>query len=178
MKLIDILTEIGDGSARALPWDKSNIDAIVDELLSYSRFGRHFIDVRGKASYQIYIGYMYHKTDDYSPTKPVYYMFTLGFTGNDSESTVLNLGEMYSIMATIMQMMDYLYTSMLNNNMRVSEFKVCPTKVPGETLTAPVDTQRGRLYMAYVEKYLRKMGVKFDISDYSGKCYDVKLHYS
>ena len=178
VKLIDILKEIGDASAKPLIWtSKGDITALAQQFASVIDNQKNYRNWAGtinfgyeaqsdSATYNISIEAMGRKRMSLmlpgmqKPKKvgPQYDMEVwISFTVNDSDEDT-NLNEQYRVMATLIACVQD-FISKVSNIFSIKEINILPKSDTGPD--AEFDSKRGRLYLAYVKRNINKLPGKW-----------------
>ena len=174
MKLIDLLKEIGDASAKPLDWSsKGNI------LLHAKRFAlkidnqKNFRKWLGPANFEYTAksnNAIYNITIEAMGRKimnlmlpgrpkpkiegPKYNMEVwVSFAVNGSDEST-NLNEQYRVMSTVIECIQD-FISKVSDIFSIKEINILPKSDTGPD--AEFDSHRGRLYLAYVKKNINKL---------------------
>ena len=178
MKLIDILKEIGDASAKPLIWtSKGNISALAQQFASVIDNQKNYMNWVGPSvfgyeaqsdstTYNISIEAMGRKrmslmlpgTKKPKKVGPKYDMEVwISFTVNDSDEDT-NLNEQYRVMATLIACVQD-FISKVSSTFFIKEINILPKSDTGPD--AQFDSKRGRLYLAYVKRNINKLPGKW-----------------
>jgi hypothetical protein len=174
MKLIDLLKEIGDASAKPLYWkSKGNISlqakqfaVNIDNQKNYMNWlgpaDFEYIAKSKNATYNITMESMGRKRmilmlpgrEKPKQKGPKYDMEVwISFTVDDSDEST-NLNEQYRVMATVIECIQDFVTK-VSSVFSIKEINILPK---ADSNSDPrFDSHRGRLYLAYVKKNINKL---------------------
>ena len=159
------LSEIGDASAGVFPYNKNRIDTIVDTLKTKidiqpdAKWQQHLLPFlkfsSPNAEYNVITTAQVNKPlilPDFQ-ADPVTIDLRVDFMVNESDEAT-NIGEQYKVMATMTQIIKELIAEINKlEGPRLDSVKIFPKSDNGNE-ESNVDSKRGRLYKAYVEKNL------------------------
>ncbi|MEY4331678.1 MAG: hypothetical protein RLZZ196_416 [Bacteroidota bacterium] len=178
MKLIEILNEIGDASSKPLPWkskgsiselSKQFAEAIDKQQKSLNWLGPFIFSYSAQsdsASYDIKMEAMGRRRlvlqlpgkPKRKPLDQQYEMeIWISFTVNDSDEST-NLNEQYRVMATVIECVQD-FISKVSDIFIIKQINILPKSDTGPD--AQFDSQRGRLYLAYVKRNIDKLPGKW-----------------
>ena len=163
--LAESLNEIGDASAGVFPYKKSRIDTIVDTLKTKidiqpdAKWQQHLLPFlkfsSPNADYDVITTAQVNKPlilPDFQ-ADPVTIDLRVDFMVGESDEAT-NIGEQYKVMATMTQIIKELIAKINKlEGPRLDSVKIFPKSDDGSE-EADVDSKRGKLYQAYVEKNL------------------------
>lgn len=155
MKLRTILNEIGD-SAKVYDYDKYSLPQISDKSRDGNYYKIKFSTNKGTD----YLVQMFVWFDDDDRLGLEVDFKTIG--GDQSYYSQTNKYEMFSVMATIS---DMVVNTIKDNLGKIKFIRFSPTKTENDRYTTPLDqTQRGKLYMAYVKSKFSDAGIDYSYS--------------
>jgi hypothetical protein len=178
VKLLNILKEIGDASAKPLIWrSKGNIsnlakqfvDIIDDKKKGINMVGPYIFGYTAQSNNAIYDinieamgrGRMVLMLPGKPKRKfegPKYEMEVwISFTVNDSDEDT-NLNEQYRVMATLIECIQD-FISKVSKVFLIKEINILPKS--DTSSDAQFDSHRGRLYLAYVKRNIDKLPGKW-----------------
>lgn len=166
MKLRAILNEIGD-SIKVYDYDKYSLPQITDKSRDGNRYIVNFTTDKGTK----YIVQMFVRS---GPRDSLGFEieFRTAEDGYDAYSTQTNRYEVFSVMATIS---DILLNTLKDNSDKIKFIEFSPTKTENDRYTTPADkTQRGKLYLAYVKSKLSSEGIPYKVQS-DGETVIIKL---
>jgi hypothetical protein len=174
VKLLNILNEIGDASAKPLPWkSKGSISsmskqfiAAIDKqeksrnwlgpfLFSYSAQGESvYYDIKMEAMGRRRMVLQLPGKPKRKPLDEQYEMEVwISFSVDDSDEST-NLNEQYKVMATVIACIQD-FIAKVSDIFLIKEINILPKSDTGPD--AQFDSQRGRLYLAYVKRNIDKL---------------------
>jgi hypothetical protein len=176
MKLIDILNEIGDATAKPFVWSaNSSIDLVSKQFISRIDSQKSYMNWLGpikfgytahsnKAQYDITMEAMGRKRmvlmlpGVEKPKGPMYEMEVwISFTVDNSDEDT-NMNEQYSVMATVIQCVED-FIKKASKYFIIKEININPKS--DTSSDAQLDSKRGRLYLAYVKRNIDKLPGKW-----------------
>jgi len=178
VKLINILKEIGDASAKPLVWrSKGNISALAKQfayVIDDKKKGMNMVGPfifgytaqSDSAVYDINIEAMGRRRLSLQlPGKPKskeigpsYVMEVwISFTVNNSDEDT-NLNEQYRVMATVIECIQD-FVDKVSDTFEIKEINILPKS--DTSSDAQFDSHRGRLYLAYVKRNIDKLPGKW-----------------
>ena len=163
--LAESLNEIGDASAGVFPYNKNRIDTIVKTLKDKienqpdAKWQQHLLPFlrfdSPNAEYNVITTAQVNKPlilPDFQ-ADPVTIDLRVDFMVGESDEAT-NIGEQYKVMATMTQIIKELIAKISKlEGPRLDSVKIFPKSDDGSE-EADVDSKRGKLYQAYVEKNL------------------------
>lgn len=169
MKLIDILSEIGDASAKPFPWTPDgNVEATIKSKMGpdpeSNRFEFTYTINSPKTTYQVLIaGHLedtisWPEINKYKDSR--YQMpFSVAFDIKDAEKEdqTTNLFEQYSLIATVIEcIIDFIKKVNKLGNVKIVKIIIAAKSDDPEGGT-DLNSKRGKLYTKYIEKNLNRL---------------------
>ena len=166
MKLRTILNEIGD-SIKVYDYDKYSLPQIGDKARDGNVYKVNFVTDKGtKYIVQMFVRFVGRNE------LGIEVEFKTAEDGYDAYSTQTNRYEVFSVMATIS---DILLNTLKDNSDKIKFIEFSPTKTENDRYTTPADkTQRGKLYLAYVKSKLSTEGIPYKVQS-DGETVIIKL---
>lgn len=170
MKLIDILSEIGDASAKPFPWTPDgNVEATINAALKSNGYYEFTYTINSpKTTYQVSItgSLMRH---GYISSGNVRYTFgmNVAFDVKDAEKEdqTTNLFEQYSLIATVIEcVIDFIKKANKLDNVKPSYIAIRPKGDNSEDDRPDSNSKRGKLYTKYIEKNLNRLPGNWEIT--------------
>jgi hypothetical protein len=162
MKLIDILSEIGDASAKPFPWTPDgNVEATINAALKSNGYYEFTYTINSpKTTYQVFItgSLLRH---GYISSGNVRYTFGMNVSFDvkdaEKEDQTTNLFEQYSLIATVIEcVIDFIKKANKLDNVKPGYIAIRPKGDNSESEPDP-NSKRGKLYTKYVEKNLNRL---------------------
>jgi len=180
MKLTDILSEIGDASAKPFPWTPDgDVEATIkSEMGPYPESNQYeftYTINSPKTTYQVLIAGHLEDTiswPEINKYKDNRYqlIFSVAFDVKDAEKEdqTTNLFEQYSLIATVIEcVIDFIKKVNKIDNVKIVQIYILPKSDDPEGGT-DFKSKRGKLYVKYIEKNLNRLpgNWKINITNY------------
>ena len=172
MKLIDILSEIGDASAKPFPWTPDgNVEATINAAIkSNSRYEFTYTINSPKTTYQVLIAGHLEDTiswPEINKYKDNRYqlIFSVAFDVKDAEKEdqTTNLFEQYSLIATVIEcVIDFIKKVNKIDNVKIVKI-IIAAKSDDPKGGPDFNSKRGKLYAKYIEKNLNRLPGNWEI---------------
>ena len=163
MKLTDILSEIGDASAKPFPWTPDgDVEATIkSEMGPYPESNQYeftYTINSPKTTYQVFIR---GSLQQFKSSGDVWYKtyLNVGFDVKDAEKEeqTTNLFEQYSLTATVIEcVIDFIKKINKLGNVKIIFIAIQPKGDNSED-ELDLNSKRGKLYTKYVEKNLNRL---------------------
>ena len=173
MKLIDILSEIGDASAKPFPWTPDgDVEATIKSKMGLGNNSYEFTYTINspKTTYQVFIGGYLQQLgssgDVYNRYRWYKTYLGIGFDVKDAEKKdqTTNLFEQYSLIATVIEcVIDFIKKVNKLDNVK---FVYIAMQAKGDNLEnrSDLNSKRGKLYTKYIEKNLNRLPGNWEIT--------------
>jgi hypothetical protein len=178
MKLIDILSEIGDASAKPFPWTPDgNVEATIKKEISKEGgstweepFKFTYTINSPKTIYQVFILGTSKDPNPYVNGDKHSLYISVAFDIKDAkkEDQTTNLFEQYSLIATVIEcVIDFIKKVNKIDNVKIVQIYILPKSDDPEGGT-DFKSKRGKLYVKYIEKNLNRLpgNWKINITNY------------
>ena len=203
IKLKDLIKEIGDASATPYKWEARNsmedtlynIKDAADKVFSKPSSTRvidvqnYYYDFRSTETdveYEIVIENWAGKVTNLSflkgkpkPKKKYFIESSVSFdiidNSSEEEMTITNLNEQYKVMATIVDCIkDFINQIEASESFQLNELHIFPKADVADTMSS-IDSKRGRLYKAYIEKQIKTLPLKSSVTNIGDEGFKITL---
>jgi hypothetical protein len=168
MKLIDILSEIGDASAKPFPWTPDgDVEATIKSKMGSGNNSYEFTYTINspKTTYQVFIGsYLGERKSSGDVWYEMYSSIWFDVKDAEKEEQTTNLFEQYSLIATVIEcVIDFIKKVNKLDNVK---FVYIAMQAKGDNLENRPDlnSKRGKLYTKYIEKNLNRLPGNWEIT--------------
>ena len=156
-----IFTEVGEGSAKAYRYTKSDNQAAEDDSAERTVLFKTEDGDEYEVRIQAFWGDHYYAREVYGGPYFTIDFFVKPKDGGFGDGTeVVNKGRLFSIMATIVKAAEEFMDDIDYESRGIKTMKVSPSKTEGFD-----DDRRAKLYMTYIKRQLPVKSIKYDGND-------------
>jgi hypothetical protein len=158
------INETGEGNATPFEWKaEGNLTSFINKLKKRApdsdRFKYSFFSDESNAKYDVTAYVEMFETEIYD----IDVSFGFNVQGDETDA-VTNFQEQYSVLATVMQIViDFVNKINSMKNVVISQIKITPKSDEDNYNRGDVNSKRGKLYKAYIEKNLNKLNKKYNV---------------